>query len=235
MRLVAYCRVSTEEQANEGVSLGAQRARLEAWATAMGHELVDVVEDAGVSAKSLKRPGLRRALKMLRARTADGVLVAKVDRLTRSIRDLVELVERYFGSGKFALVSVAEAIDTSSAAGRMILNLLGVFAQWEREAIAERTREALRHKKANGARLGAVPLGFRRAGDGFVVDQAEQDVLKRALELDAAGEKLSAIARTLKAEGHKTKRGGEWHLTTVRKLLARARLARALDHGDSTS
>jgi len=221
MRLVLYCRVSTEEQATEGVSLAAQRARGEAYAKLYGHELVAVEEDAGISAKSLRRPGLRRALKALRAGGADGVLVAKLDRLTRSVGDLAQLVERYFTEGRGALLSVGEAIDTATAAGRMVLNMLGVLAQWEREAIGERTREALRHKRARGARLGAVPLGWRRQGDVFVEDEAEQRVLARARELAAAGVNLSAIGRTLTAEGLRTKRGGAWQATTVRKLLAR--------------
>lgn len=219
MKLIGYPRVSTEEQAAEGISLDAQRARLEAYCSAFGHELVEVIADAGVSAKSLKRPGLRRALKMLRAGQADGLLVVKLDRLTRSIRDLVDLVDKYFKPGKSALISVGESIDTATASGRMMLNLLGLMAQWEREAIAERTREALQHKKRAGARLGQVPYGYRREGNAFVPDPAEQAVIARVRELAAGGAKLSAIAITLKAEGLRTKGGGEWHLTTIRNLV----------------
>jgi site-specific DNA recombinase len=230
LRLIGYPRVSTEEQASEGISLAAQRARLEAYCAALGHELVAVIEDAGVSAKSIKRPGLQRALRMLRKGEADGLLVVKLDRLTRSVRDLVDLVDKYFRPGKSALISVGESIDTASAAGRMLLALLAVIAQWEREAIAERTREALRHKRAAGARLGAVPLGFRRQGDKFLPDAGEQATVARARELQAAGAGLAAIAAALAAEGHRTKRGGKWHLTTVRKLLQRVeRIATGLD------
>lgn len=233
MRLVAYCRVSTEEQAKEGVSLAAQRARLEQYAAALGHELVEIIDDAGISAKSLKRPGLKRALKMLRTHEADGVLITKLDRLTRSTRDMIELIDKHFATGKSALISLGESIDTGSAMGRMILKFFATIAEWEREAIAERTREALRHKKANGARLGAVPLGFKRDGDTFLVDQAEQLVLERALELEGQRKTLTEIAAALTAEGHKTKRGGEWHLTTVRKLLARARAQRETTNHDA--
>lgn len=223
MRVVAYCRVSTDEQAQEGVSLAAQRARLEQYAAALGHELVEVVEDAGLSASSLNRPGVKRVLKMLRTREAEGVLVTKLDRLTRSTRDMIHLVEKYFATGKSALISVNESIDTGSAMGRLILKFFAIIAEWEREAIAERTHEALQHKIRQGAQLGATPLGFRRDGDVLVPDEAEQKVLERARELDAGGARLGAIANTLKAEGHKTKRGGEWHITTVRKLLERAK------------
>ena len=138
-RVVGYVRVSTEQQADGGVSLDAQRAKLEAYAVAMDLELVAIEEDAGLSAKTLERPALQRALAMLDAGAAEGLLVAKLDRLTRSVRDLGELVERYFAS-KCSLLSVADSIDTRSAAGRLVLNVLTSVAQWEREASARGTR-----------------------------------------------------------------------------------------------
>lgn len=218
MRIVLYARVSTDEQATEGVSLAAQRERLEAYAKLYGHEVVAYIEDAGVSAKDLKRPGLKRALKLLRDRTADGLLVTKIDRLTRRLGDLSQLVEKYFSAWS-SLLSVAESIDTSSAAGRAMLHMIGVFAAWERETIVERTREALRHKRDRGARLGAVPLGYQRAGDSFVEDPVEQAVIARAKALHGEGKSLREIARQLDAEGCKTKRGGVWRACTVANLL----------------
>jgi site-specific DNA recombinase len=229
MRLIIYIRVSTEEQAREGFSLAAQRARAEAFCTAFGHQVVEVIPDAGVSAKSLKRPGLQCALKMLRKGEADGILVAKLDRLSRSLIDFSKLIEKYFNerSGRH-LLSMSESIDTTSAGGRLVLNVLMAVAQWEREAIAERTSAGLREKKRQGAQLGAVPLGFKRIGDRVVEDAGEQLVVKRARELAAGGAGLGAIAAALSAEGHKTKRGGKWHITTVRKLLARIPAAAAV-------
>src|ERR1700733_6604891 len=110
-RVIGYVRVSTEQQADGGVSLDAQRAKLTAYALAMDLDLLEVVVDAGASAKSLARPGLQRALAALDAGAADGLLVCKLDRLTRSVRDLGELVERYFAD-RFALLSVSDSIDT---------------------------------------------------------------------------------------------------------------------------
>jgi site-specific DNA recombinase len=226
MRVIIYIRVSTEEQAKEGLSLAAQRARAEAYAAAYGHQVVEVIDDAGVSAKSLRRPGLQRALKMLRKREAEGLLIVKLDRLSRSLIGWATLIEKYFNdkSGRH-LLSVSDTIDTSNASGRLVLNVLMAVAQWEREAIAERTSEALQHKKRQGAQLGAVPLGFKRAGDQLLEDENEQRIVKRVLELDGAGKTPTEIAATLKAEKLPTKRGGEWHLTTIRKLIARAKLA----------
>lgn len=215
-RVVAYTRVSTAEQAEGGVSLAAQRAKVEAYAALYELEIVAVVEDAGASAKSLDRPGLARALGILRAGTADALLVAKLDRLTRSVRDLGELVDRFFKSTKGrerALLSVGEQIDTRSAAGRMVLNILATIGQWEREAIGERTSDAMRHMRAEGRYTGgAAPYGFVRAPLGtqsgeLVACAGEVAVITRARELRANGRSLRDIAAILEFEGHSSRAG----------------------------
>lgn len=218
-RVVGYIRVSTEGQADEGVSLEAQRARLEAFALATDLLLVGVEVDAGLSAKTLERPGLRRALDQLEDEKADGLLVAKLDRLTRSVRDLGELVETYFAS-RFSLLSVSDAIDTRSASGRLVLNVLCSVAQWEREAIGERTREAMAHLKRQGVLFGTPALGegLRR---GTVGAASELRTVERIRQLRAKHYSLRTIAGQLTAEGHLTKRGGQWAAETVRKVLQR--------------
>lgn len=228
-KVVGYVRVSTEQQADGGVSLDAQRAKLTAYAVALDLDLVAIVEDAGVSAKSLNRPGLIRVLAMLDANEAEGVLVAKLDRLTRSVRDLGDLVERYFAS-RCSLLSVSDSIDTRTAAGRLVLNVLTSVAQWEREATGERTRDALAHLKREGVRLGRPGLGWARSdetdADGRrVVSEVtdEGETVERIVALRAEGASLRAIVAMLDAEGRKTKRGGQWAAETVRKVLARAK------------
>ena len=116
-RTVAYLRVSTDKQADAGVSLEAQQDKAKAYASLYDLSLVEVVIDAGESAKTLERPGLQRALTMLKTGKADALLVVKLDRLTRSVVDLGALIETYFAPGKAALLSVSEQIDTRSAAG----------------------------------------------------------------------------------------------------------------------
>jgi len=158
-RVIGYVRVSTVHQADGGVSLDAQQRKLELYAELHDLELVGIEIDAGASAKTLRRPALQRALAKLNAGEADGLLVAKLDRLTRSVCDLGTLVERYFAD-RFSLLSVADSIDTRSAAGRLVLNVLASVSQWEREATGERTAEALRHiRDAEGAQLGGEALG----------------------------------------------------------------------------
>src|SRR6266446_6143594 len=166
-KVLGYVRVSTEEQAERGVSLDAQRAKLEAYATLYDLELVEVIVDAGVSAKSFDRPGLQHALSLLRKGKTQALLVAKLDRLTRSMRDLGTLVEEELVKGKWALLSVAEQLDTRTAPGRLVLNILGSVASWERDVIAERTRDALARKRASGERTSYdAPYGFHIAENG---------------------------------------------------------------------
>src|SRR3974390_160364 len=117
MQAIGYIRVSTDQQADRGVSLAAQRERVRAMATVQGANLIDVVVDGGESAKSMNRPGLQRVLALVNPGKCQAVIVAKLDRLTRSVKDLCTLLERFERRG-VALVSVAESLDTSSAAGR---------------------------------------------------------------------------------------------------------------------
>jgi len=226
-KVIGYVRVSTDQQAEGGVSLDAQRAKLAAYALALDLELVAVFEDAA-SGKTLDRPGLSASLAALEAGQAEALVVVKLDRLTRSVRDLGTLVDRYF-AGRFSLLSVADSIDTRSAAGRLVLNVLASVAQWEREATGERTRDALVQVRREGVRLGGSALGWSRGtstdakGRRVVeLEPGEAATVARAVELRAEGCTMREIAATLTAEGHATKRGGTWAAGTVLKVLRRA-------------
>jgi len=207
MKVIGYVRVSTEEQATHGVSLDAQEAKIRQYASLYELDLAEVIVDAGQSAKSLNRPGLNRALQALEGGEVEGLLIAKLDRLTRSLIDWGNLITRYFGK-RFALLSVADQIDTRSATGRLGLNILMSVAQWEREAIGERTSTALQFKKSQGQKLGAPPL-------------ACPQTIARIRQLRDQGLTLRAIANQLTAEGFRTKRGGRWGPQTVKLILDR--------------
>ncbi len=217
-RTVAYIRVSTEDQAITGVSLDAQEARITAYAVAMGFDLSEIIQDAGVSAKTMLRPGIGRILDEVRAGTIERVVILKLDRITRSTRDLAELLET-FAKADAALVSVSESLDTKSAAGRLVVNMLGVVAQWEREAIAERTATALGHKRTTSQVYGPTPFGYRREGKTLLPEAFEQAALTEALRLDRAGVSFRAIGRALTELGVKPHRGVAWHASSVRAML----------------
>jgi DNA invertase Pin-like site-specific DNA recombinase len=192
--------VSTEEQAEEGVSLDdVQGAKMKCYAELYNIEIVELIEDPGVSGKSLKRDGLQRALEMLRNGEAEGLLIYKLDRLTRSISDWQYLIDNYFGekAGK-QLLSVSDSIDTRTAAGRLVLNVLITVAQWERETIGERTRDALRAKIKKGHRVGSILYGFDVAEDEttLIPNPGEQQIIQLMHELRNAGQSLREAAPT---------------------------------------
>src|SRR4051812_47548929 len=153
-------------------------------AVVQGAEVGEIITDAGESAKTLQRPGMDRLLAMVDAGQVRTVIIAKLDRLTRSVKDLAELLERFQRRG-VSLVSVAESLDTGSAAGRLVINIMTAVSQWEREAIGERTRDAMRHKKSTGQRVGNIAYGFRLGVTGVHIepDLHEQAVLSTIREL----------------------------------------------------
>jgi len=223
MKAIGYVRVSTEKQADFGVSIDAQFEKVRAMAVVQGAELAEVIVDAGESAKSLNRPGMARLMALVDAGAVDTVIIAKLDRLTRSVADLAELLKRFERRG-VSLVSVADSLDTRSAAGRLVLNIMVSVSQWEREAIGERTRDAMGHKRANGERVGTVPFGSRVAADGvhLEADPAEQGILARIRELNVAGFSTRRIADELNRQGLKTRRGTEWRFQYVAGALKAA-------------
>ena len=220
MRAIGYVRVSTDKQADRGVSLEAQTEKIRAMAVVQGVELIEVIVDAAESAKSLKRPGMFKLLALVDARTVDTVIIAKLDRITRSVADLAELLKRFEKRG-VSLVSVADSLDTRSAAGRLVLNIMVSVSQWEREAIGERTRDAMRHKKSNGQRVGTISYGYRLAEDGLHLeaDSVEQATLARIHDLRDSGLTLAAIADQLNEQGIRTRRKGQWKLQYVAAAL----------------
>lgn len=219
IRAVAYARVSTLEQASEGISLGAQQKRLEAHCIAKGWDLVKVVVDAGASAKNLNRDGAREVLELVRRRACDVIVVVKLDRMFRNASDALNTTNEFRRFG-VDFASLTEDFDTSTAAGKMFFSLIATFAEFERNLIGDRTREALASKKADGYRVGEVPLGFEADDDGLLVPvEDEQRVVNRILDLREQGNGYLRIAKQLNREGVPAKKGGKWYPKTVRGVL----------------
>jgi len=219
MKAIVYIRVSTEEQGKSGLGLEAQRQKALAYCQLHDHEVVEVVEDAGVSGKSLDRPGMGRVLQAVERREVEVVVVAKLDRATRSVRDLGELLER-FNRSKVALASVSEHLDTSTAAGRMVVGMLGVIAQWERETIVERITDAMGVKRRRGERVSRfAPTGWRFDGGKVVEDAGVRAALELAKAMQADGHSLRDIAAALNDNGHRTQAGRPHHAMSVKRLL----------------
>jgi DNA invertase Pin-like site-specific DNA recombinase len=208
-RIVAYSRVSTDEQADSGLGLAAQRSTLEAEVARRGIP-AEWVSDAGYSGKSLHRPGIERALADLSAGLADVLLVAKLDRLTRSLFDLAGLMERARRE-HWALVALDLAVDTASPAGEAMTAMLGTFAQFERRLIGQRTKDALRIKRDQGVRLGRPVV-------------TAPEVSARIARLREEGQSLAAIATVLNGEAVPTSHGGgRWWASSVQSVLSSQR------------
>jgi len=207
MQVLGYVRVSTEEQADSRAGLEAQRAAIIAECEHRGWQLVRIIEDAGYSAKDLKRPGIRAALEELERKGAQGLVVAKLDRLSRSMLDFTAVMAQAQKQG-WALVALDCAVDTTTPAGEAMANVLATFAQFERRLIGQRTKEALAAKRAQGVRLGrptTMPAAVR----------------ERIRQERAAGKTLTAIAEALNASKTPTAQGGrQWYPSTVRAALA---------------
>lgn len=229
MKVSGYVRVSTTMQSDEGCSLDSQRDRITRWCAAYGHTLVAIHEDAGISgAKDIdRRPGLAAALADINEGRAEVLVVTKLDRLCRSMRILVTLVDGVFKDK--GLVSLSENVDTTTAMGRAFVQFCGLMAELERGLISERVTATMSFLKGQGVRFGAAPLGYRltdeidAAGRRLLEpDEEEAATVERIRELRREGESLRAIAQIITAEGRKSKRGGKFAAATIARILRRA-------------
>ncbi|TCK25431.1 recombinase family protein [Pseudonocardia endophytica] len=205
LRALGYTRVSTGDQVDSGAGLDAQRAALQAEAARQGFEM-EIVTDAGLSGATLNRPALADALARLDRGDADVLVAAKLDRVSRSVRDFAGLLDRAQRNGwRLVLLDLG---DTSTPAGEMTANIIASAAQYERRLIGQRTREGLAAKRAAGVRLGRPSV----LGD---------DVVARVVRERADGRKLREIADGLTADGVPTARGGStWSTSSVQAVLA---------------
>jgi DNA invertase Pin-like site-specific DNA recombinase len=205
-------RVSTTEQADSGAGLAAQRSAITAACTARGWRLLAIHEDAGASGKSLQgRPALQAALDTVESGAASALVVAKLDRLSRSILDFAGLMERSRRKG-WALVALDLGVDTTTPSGELMATILASFAQYERRLIGVRTKEALAEKRVAGVRLGR-PRSLSTT------------TVAQILALRRQGRTLEAIAKDLNDLDVPTAHGGRWHATTIRRFCVRSEAA----------
>lgn len=221
MKTVGYARVSTDGQAQDGVSLDAQRARIEAWSLANGYELSAVHVDAGLSGgRADNRPALQAALGEACKQKAV-LVVYSLSRLARSTTDAIAISERLAKSGA-DLASLSEQINTTSACGKMVFRMLAVLAEFERDQVAERTKTALAHLRHQGKRIsGRIPFGYSLAANGvdLLPHPNEQDAIRLMQELRLQGCSLREIAAALTERGIPTKTRTAWSAEAIRGIL----------------
>jgi len=225
MKAVGYIRVSTEEQAKEGISLDNQASKIKSYCDSQDWELVKVFSDEGSSGKDIKRKGLENLVSFLEADHVQVVVVYKTDRLTRKQRHLYQLLEDTFEKRGIGFKSVTEPFDTTTAMGKGFLGMLGVFAQLEGDLISERTRDALRRKIELGEYLGSPPLGFEAVEKELRKNDNELGIVEWIFKLREkyrGRNKLSlrAIAKKLNEAGLRTKKEKNFSHKTVSYILS---------------
>lgn len=205
MRAIGYCRVSTAEQGDSKAGLEAQASTISDYVRLRGGELIDMRQDVASGGSLRKRDELGRTLRDLKAGNADTLVVAKLDRLSRSILDFAGVMEAANREG-WSVAAIDIGVDTTTTNGELIANIMIALAQWERRLIGDRTRSALKAVRARG-----TPLG-RKAN-------VPAETMRTLRMLRRSGLSYQRIADRLADEGVPTSQGGQWHAGTVRKLL----------------
>lgn len=218
-KVLLYIRVSTSKQDQDGYSIPMQKERMIAYCKSRGWLVVGVYIDPGFSGASLKRPGMTALIEAVNKKKGDAVLVYKLDRLSRSQRDILYLLEDVFEPKGVAFVSMQESFDTSSIYGKAMLSILSVFGQMERSVITERTLMGRAGRAEEGLWHGGGtdPIGYDYVDGALVVNQEEARQIRAVYNLYASGFSITEICRRM--EGYTTKHGDWSHTSTVGNVL----------------
>lgn len=226
-RAYGYIRVSTSSQALDGVSLDVQKERIEARCIAEGWTLVKIHADEGISGSKMKnRPGLLKALKQACDDDGSVLVVYNLSRMCRNTRDAIDILEDLRAAGS-NLLSISESLDTTTAMGQAMFEIIAVFAKLQRELAKEGTKAAIKHKMDRGEKVGAAPYGWVWKGKdkskSLVENAKEQRILDDIFDMRSQGCSLRTIVASLNDGGVPTKHGKKWHPMTVKEILDRAR------------
>jgi DNA invertase Pin-like site-specific DNA recombinase len=222
MKAIGYIRVSTEEQAKHGVSLDMQRSKIAAYADLEDMNLVDIIADEGISGCNIKgRPGIQRALAMVKSGQVKAVIVYKLDRLARNTIEALQVAKLMDRNG-VALHSITEKLDTKSAMGRFFFTLMASIAEMERGIISERISAAMSRKREKKEPCSNnPPFGYQIVENRLVPDIQENKVINRIAELRRAGHTVWGIREILEKEGLLNRRGNPYGKTQIHSLIMR--------------
>lgn len=218
--IALYCRVSTEEQAREGLSLDEQKHRLESYCHALGFKQeVRIFIDDGYSAKNLERPKLNLLLEELKANKISKIIVTKLDRISRKLLNLLELID-LFQNHDVTFISISESFDTNTPSGRLTLQVLGAVAEFERERIRERVVDNMFHAANQGQWLTSAPYGYNLVDKKLMIDDKHAEVVKEVFSMyleKSMG--FLTIAKILNNRGIPSPTGKEWWNRTIKLVL----------------
>ncbi|WP_297133725.1 recombinase family protein [Terrisporobacter sp.] len=228
-RVAIYCRVSTIEQAQEGYSVDEQRRRCIEYCEKEGHEVFKVYEDRGISGKNISgRPGLKDLLKDANAGKFDLVIVWKLNRISRRLIDILNIVDT-LDKNKIAFRSLTESFETETPAGKLQLNIMGAIGEFERGTIAENVKMGMMARAKEGKWNGGKVLGYdiveipsegkRRKETKLVINEKEAMTVRRIFELYSTGHGYKATVNRVNQEGHRSKKGNPFATATIKEIL----------------
>lgn len=229
-----YVRVSTQEQAQEGHSIGEQTERLQTYCSAMGWTVYRVYTDPGYSGGSVDRPALQQMIRDIKDHRINKVVVYKLDRLSRSQKDTLSLIEDTFNRNDVDFISMCENFDTSTPFGRAAIGIMAAFAQLEREQIKERMLMGKEARAKSGKWIGSQfePIGYRYRDGRLIVDEYEKLQVIKVYDLILSGLSLKAVARRMTADGYRH-RYGPWIDTTIKRVAMSRIYTGHISYGDS--
>lgn len=219
MKAIGYVRVSTEEQAKEGVSLDNQKDRIRSYCRYKGFELLQIIEDAGISGgKNKARPGFIELLDRVESNHIDAVALYSLERLSRDMLTLLAL-ERLLDDKGIELHTVEGQVDTGTPDGWLSFAMKAFLGEMERRQVKYRTKKAMEYKKNQGAIVGSVPYGYRRNGNGLEPDESEQEVIRFINACYGKSFKLKTICAALHEKGFRTRNGKVFTPEQVRRII----------------
>ncbi len=217
MQLIGYVRVSSDSQ-EDNTSLVEQQERIHYYCAAMGHKLIETRSEVA-SGSNMNRPILQTIIDSLP--NIDGIIVLKLDRLSRSVLDTVKLISELNQDDK-NLVAVEQQLDTSSSSGRLFVNIMASFSEYERELINERTQGGRKYKASKGGYAYGKPrFGMKAVNKELIEDEEQQRTIKVIKNHRRSGKSFYEIAKYLNENGFQTKQGKQWHDTSVKNVLTK--------------
>ncbi len=215
-----YIRVSTEEQAKEGFSINAQKEKLTSYSKINNWDNITYYIDDGLSGKNInERPNIIKLINDVKNKEINNVLIYKLDRLTRSVKDLINLIE-IFETNNCSFNSITEKLDTSTAVGRMFIKIIGTFAEFERENLAERISLGYEQKTKEGNYTNTNGVyGYDYINGNLIINNQEKELVNNIYNLYLKGYSMLQIASKLNKENIPTKRNGKWYQSTIKSIL----------------
>jgi site-specific DNA recombinase len=214
LKVVGYCRVSTKSQHDDGHSIDNQRHKIEAYCELHNYELSEIIIDEA-SGSDINRKGIQRIRDLKNSKSIDGVVILKMDRLTRRARDFHILLDEVFGADGISLHSVSDQINTASSIGKALISLILTFSEFEISMISERTKEGLKAKKRKGEPMGQAPYGYEYNEDKRLVKHEDEQKIIAKIKRLKKTLTLKKIQARLINNGHAPRRGKTFALSFI--------------------